>query len=231
MIAANSNHPAKFSASVLQHMLDFLNDVDDKPGKVVVDPFAGPGESLDDVARGGFEVHGIELEPEWAAVSPRVQQGDATALPFAGAAVHVIFTSPSYGNRLADVYRTDKTADTVLTYAQKLGRPLTVGSGASLPYGEKYRRLHTDCIAEWWRVLVPGGKVILNMSDHIRDHQVVRVTAWWIKAMLAAGFELRAAETIRTPRFGKGRNGQARVAGEQVIVFAKPNQADPTAEL
>ena len=89
-----SPHPAKFSDSVLENASFFIN-----AGWRVLDPFAGVGR-IHEITKA--DTWGIEIEPEWASAHPRTLVGSALHLPFRDASFDCIFTSPTYGNRLAD---------------------------------------------------------------------------------------------------------------------------------
>lgn len=99
--AGGQHHPARFSPQVVAYLRDLLAEIG--PDARPVDPFAGTGEKWDEILPlGGWT--GIEIEPEWASMHPRIRQGDALdplAYP-AGMALGV--TSPTYGNRMADIY-------------------------------------------------------------------------------------------------------------------------------
>jgi hypothetical protein len=98
-------HPAKFSRPIIEAAIvevsSWQQDRRWAPARLL-DPFAGVGRchDLGDVA--GIETVGVELEPEWAAADPRTIVGDALALPFGEAEFDLLFTSPCYGNRMAD---------------------------------------------------------------------------------------------------------------------------------
>lgn len=71
----------------------------------VLDPFAGVGRAKLQAALGfaAFTVVGVELEAEWRGDDPLTVAGDATRLdPEWSGAFDAVFTSPCYGNRMAD---------------------------------------------------------------------------------------------------------------------------------
>lgn len=92
-------HDAKYSPAVIKILDQLLPSITG----LIVDPFAGTGQHLATLDN-GRGIYGIEIEPDWAAASTWVHQGDAlgrTGYPLDTAA---IVTSPCYGNRLADPY-------------------------------------------------------------------------------------------------------------------------------
>lgn len=107
-------HPAKWSANVLGTLAKVRRDhlpTDRVPS--VLDPFAGVGidalaaalVGTTDRPTAAANVVGVELQPEWTdrGPMPRTVQGDATQLPenWTGT-FDAVFTSPCYGNRMAD---------------------------------------------------------------------------------------------------------------------------------
>jgi len=177
-------HPARFSAGILDQFADsierYLDPFADVDAIRVLDPFAGVGTIHKLALPHALETTGIEIERKWfdeaARLGPTIH-GDALKV-MAGddfGRFQVVATSPTYANRMADTY-TDDTHRS--TYRAMLGEDLTEGTSASMNWGDDYRAFH----AEAWRlavdVLVPGGLLILNVSDHIRQGERVPVTAF-----------------------------------------------------
>lgn len=208
------SHPAKFSLPILERAVEMLDRrlADDRCGGesqlvTVLDPFAGTGKGVDYLRARGYAAEGIDLEPvdAWgeADVSSHVRVGNALELEYDDGAIDVVFTSPSYGNRFADV---DMRASVAGTYAKGLGRRATEGSSCHLQWGTAYREFHQAAWLEARRVLAPGGLFLLNISDHYRAKVPVAVSAWHVKTLVGFGFEWVAAEAIDTSRLTHGAN-------------------------
>lgn len=214
MTTATVTHPARYTRTVLEVACGYLPPA---PARVL-DPFAGVG-TIHELAELGYATAGVELEPEWASSHSRTVVGDATALPFADGTFDAVLTSPAYGNRMADRYAGDPSGSRRITYRIALGRELSDGSGAALQWGDAYRDLHRRAWAEARRVLRPGGRLILNISDHVRAGRRMFVADWHVATLLELGFTLAAAATVDTPRMRFGANHGARVEGELVAAF------------
>jgi len=197
-----------------------LNEAGIWPGNRVLDPFAGTGRVhwLHDNFH--FDTVGIEIEPEWAEMHPRTVVGDATVLPFATGSFHAICTSPTYGNRMADHHEA-RDASRRNTYTHAIGHKLHPNNSGAMQWGEAYRQMHLLAWAEAWRVLKPGGVFVLNISDHIRKGEVVRVSDWHLRTLARHGFERGNRVKVRTPRQRHGANGNLRVAHEIVATLRK----------
>jgi SAM-dependent methyltransferase len=209
------SHPAKFSDPILDVLRPIVADL---PGPIL-DPFAGTGRIHD---LGRDDTIGVELEPEWATLHPRTEQGNALSLRFADDEIGSIVTSPTYGNRMADTYAGDGTRRH--TYRIALGRELSPDSSCGLQWGKKYRDFHRRAWREAWRVIRPGGRLVLNISDHYRDGEVVPVSVWHFTTLEAIGFEARPGGwlEVSTRRNRMGANADLRVDFESVILFEKP---------
>lgn len=213
------HHCAKFTDSLLPVARHLLSCVAGLPaGAIVLDPFAGVGKGVDYLADVcGFDAWGIELEPEWAKASKRVVRGSALnigkAYPrkFVPRNLDAVFTSPTYGNRMADVDMRESVAG---TYAKSLGRRASEGSSCHLQWGPAYRELHEKAWAEAEFWLKLGGFFLLNIKDHVRGKETQGVPQWHFDTLRALGFVEVKREFITTPGNRHGANGDARVAGE-----------------
>lgn len=254
-------HPAKFTNSILERAyerLDVERFVMLQSEPRVLDPFAGTGKGVDALWREGFDTVGVELEPEWAAESMtgRVIVGNALALPFEDQSFDAIFTSPTYGNRMADHHvardackpceGTGIDAESYVpathltpseaspcrkcdgsglsrrnTYTHALGRKLTEDNSGAMQWGPQYRTFHSRAWEEAWRVIRPGGVLLLNMKDHVRHGQRQRVTEWHADTLHAIGFDHEASDLVYTPGNRQGANGAVRIPFEYLLTFRK----------
>ena len=224
-------HPAPFNDALLEVLRRRV------PRGRVLDPFGGIGM----LGRLGpdWQVTSLEIEPEWAIQGWRngcieVVVGDATRLPFPDGSWPTACTSPCYGNRLADMYapadyaKADERRShrTRRSYTLALGRPVAQGSAGKLQFGEDYMALHRTAAGEIWRVLTPGGPLVINLKDHIRDGLVVGVCAAWGLMLEAVGFLPSGGEVV--PVRGDQNRSRDRSKGlptvdiEHVLVFRKP---------
>lgn len=222
------SHPARFSDAILARIaevVDALPRRSDRPLRLL-DPFAGTGRvhELRDRCTAAVETIGVELEPEWAQLSPYTIIGSALALPFTGSTFDVVATSPCYGNRLADHHN---ASDPHLrrSYRHDLGRPLSDGNAGAMQWGDEYRTFHVAAWGEALRVLRPGGTLVVNVKDHVRRGEVQPVTAWHLAVLVDLGMvhDAEASVAVATRHLRQGAN-RGRAGDEQVLVFRKPGE-------
>ncbi len=212
-------HPAKFSDSILpeiRRLLDYANQLDVHEVDLVLDPFAGTGRIHE--LRPVYTTIGIELEPEWAAMSEYTEIGDALHVARPDGLFDAIATSPAYANRMAD---RDMRESVGGTYMKSLHREASAGSSCHLQWGNAYRDFHLEWLAECWRLLRDCGWLIINMSDHIRNKERQHVVDWFIEAATTTQFRHVTTIDVPTRRMRRGANGSARVEAEQVMLFRK----------
>lgn len=232
-------HPARYSVPLLPRLAELVEGYER-----VLDPFAGTGERLHDAIPRAV---GLEIEPEWARMASGMVQGDALHLPFADGTFDAITTSPTYGNRMADHHLAKdpckncmgwtrylgdgkfckKCGGTGLsrrnTYTHAIGHKLHANNSGAMHWGPKYREFHAEALREFHRVLRVGGRMVINMKDHIKNGERQHVVRWWIDAACRAGFEWNkeASEIVPLPGNRFGENGDKRVDHEWVLVFEK----------
>ena len=66
---------------------------------------------------------------------------------------------------------------------------------------------------------MPGGRFVLNCKDHIRDGELIGVTAWHVATLGGLGFTLVEDVTVVCPGMRWGANRGARVEHEHVILL------------
>lgn len=202
MVTPRPTHPAKFSEPILDRLAVLLAaeekitrarraaSVTRQSELFVLDPFAGVGR-IHRLARPGKIVTlGLELEPEWAACHSDTVCTDALAWMRADVARHVfdvVATSPTYGNRFAD-HHNAQDGSRRHSYTHDLGRPLTDGTSATLPWGPRYWDFHAEAYRLIYEVLRPGGLFLLNVSNFPRKRAMVHAVDWHNGAAYGAGF-------------------------------------------
>jgi SAM-dependent methyltransferase len=226
-----ARHPAKFSDAILPYLDRALAIAGVPEDGVVLDPFGGTGKVH--LIRTHGTISG-DLEPEYARLNPGgvmlgpCYVGDATNLPFPDSCVDAIVTSPTYANGMSDSHnaRDDSKRN---TYTHALGRKLhprntgQYGTRQGAKALAKYKALHVEAYYEAKRVLKPGGVYVLNIKDHIRAGEVMRMADWHhhvIRKFLMGN--CIATWFVKTPGLREGQNHQVRVEGEWVRVYRLP---------
>ncbi len=208
-------HPAKFNDQVLvaiRLMLD--NDIE-----TIFDPFAGVGR-IHELGKFGYKTVGIELEPEWAAMSSKTEEGNALHTRFDNESFDAIATSPAYGNRMADNYD-GRDGSKRNTYRIALDRELHPDNSGGMQWGSEYREFHRTAWEETIRVLEIGGIFILNIKDHIRRGEIMPVSQWHIDTLKNLGLFHDITLNVHTAGLRYGANYDVRVDYESVVRFCK----------
>ncbi len=208
-----TSHCAKFTDSLLPVAEGMLRG----RAETILDPFAGTGKGVDYLRGKNYTAWGVELEPEFIG-SEFVIQGSALALPFSTGSFDACFTSPTYGNRLADK---DLRPSVSGTYAKSLGRMASQGSSCHLQWGDAYKEFHLKAWTEMKKALKPDGYFLLNIKDHIRNKKPVKVTDWHARTIVSLDFAHVTSRFVPTPGNRRGRNSDARTEGEWLILFRK----------
>lgn len=227
-------HPAKYSDIILEALRVRINDEyrrinDGVPAAerepiTVFDPFAGVGRIWRLHRAGSVHVEAMELEPEWAGHDPRTVVGDSiTYMRSTDRRYDAIATSISYGNRLADCHDARDGSDRK-SYRHMLGRMPTEGSSCVLPWGRRYKAFHAEFYRLVARCLVPGGLLLLNVSNFQRQGVMINAVQWHDGACWGAGLEQAPGRhlTLPTPRMRKGQNHEARAESEVILRFRRP---------
>ena len=213
-------HPAIYTDKFIPIFADKLRECEN-----VYDPFAGTGK-IALIKKHGFngKIYCCEIEPEWT------RQFDGVDFWFVGDSAQTKFlsenkfdavcTSPTYGNRMADHFNT-KDLSKRITYRHFLGHPLKPENTGRMQWGKRYQNKHIEIYQELFRVLKSGGKFILNISDHIRNGEIVNVSDWHKETLIELGFSVVDDLEIKTPRMGFGQNGKLRVGHERIIELQK----------
>jgi DNA modification methylase len=132
-----------------------------------------------------------------------------------------VVTSPVYGNRMSDSHNAQDGSHR-RSYTHYLGRKLTEGNiGDAYFWQPRYQSFHRQAWNLCADVTRPGGMMYLNVSDFIRNGEVVRTAVWHMSVLRDAGYTIEEFIKVETPRFRNGQNGDARVAGEAIIVGRK----------
>ena len=129
----------------------------------------------------------------------------------------------TYGNRMADHFTDHQPEKCYIchTYTHVLGRKLSCNNSGAMQWGEEYRNFHIKAWRECFRILRPHGRLILNISDHIRAGEQQFVSVWHLGMLRYIGFTLLDWIEVPTPRNRMGQNGNARVDFENVFVMER----------
>jgi hypothetical protein len=221
-------HPAKFSDTILAQLNTIV------PAGIYLDPFAGTGrvhelQRLVEAPDGTValrETVGIEIQPQWAALHPQTQVGNALHLPdewtgrFDG-----IITSPTYGNRFADHHnaadpstRRSYTHDLRTMTGDATLRLEADNSGTVHFRQPRYAQFHRRAWTECHRVTRSDATMYLNISNFIEKGKEQSVIGVHVKLLVQTGWTIEAIHDIDTPRLRYGQNHEARVDGEVIIV-------------
>ena len=182
----------------------------------VLDPMGGAGSILLAATKFHAVITG-DIEPHWArlqaANAHRIRhemflsaptiicQWNATNLPLPTGSRPAIITSPPYFDLFSNWSRKhgsdfdgnpDHIGETGLCYGF---HPHQVGN---IHIYENYLRAMREIYRECWRVLAPGGKLILIVGDKVRKRQIVTVTRDTETLCLANGFRLITQHQRRT---------------------------------
>jgi SAM-dependent methyltransferase len=195
-------------ARVNLYWLAWLLHQHTSPTTTVLDPMGGVGSILLAATEQRPVITG-DIEPHWATIQAEIArrirhemlfsapaitcQWDAAKLPLPSGSVPAIVTSPPYFDLFSNWNRKsgtdfdgnpDHIGETGLCYGF---HPAQVGN---IHIYENYLRAMRKIYTECWRVLVPGGKLILIVGDKVRKRQIVPVTKDTQTLCQANGFRL-----------------------------------------
>lgn len=178
-------------------------------GETILDPMGGSGSILL-ATLNGYPVVTGDLEPHWVHIQKenyrRIRQNDlfvapaeihhwdATKTQLAPGSVAHAVTSPPYFDMFSDWSRTDgipldgKTGPTGLAYG------FSEGQIGNLHLYSAYLVAMRAVYQELFRVLPPGGKLILILGDRVKNRKRVHVTADNHALAMAVGFTYLATE-------------------------------------
>ncbi len=242
-----AEHCAKFNAEILsafnEAIIRFLPPDLIAPNHpvTVLDIFGGVGGIHTLQIRGQRVTYAVELQPGWAAQSalfgPTVCANFLTFRPVIHRwpeTFHVVATSCSYGNRMADRHNAREDSKR-LTYAHTLrrhGEEIHAANSGGLQWGDEYRDFHRLAWNKVAGLVKYRGLFILNIKDHVRRGKLQGVPAWHRDCVLSLRgtkgqrvFELVHEYRIPVKGMGFGKNQTAdeglKVDYEHVYVFRK----------
>jgi len=236
-------HHAKCNLNWLAWLLNEYTD----PGAIVLDPMAGVGSTLLAALNQHPTLAG-DVEPYWASllnqnrrrilerhliVSPILTcRWTATRLPLPDFSIPAIVTSPPYFDLFSNWNRKQGSkmdgrhvGPNGLSYGD---HPEQIGN---LHIYEDYLRRMRQVYLEAWRILRPGGNLVLIIGDKVREARVVPVTDDTLILALANNFRLVATRERQTvPSRWRNIHNQWRenyplIIGETALILQKP--ADP----
>lgn len=211
-------HPAKFHDKAIMYADRILKDA-----TVIIDPFAGVGR-VHELARGDRFTWGVEIEEEWAEARPGTIHGDSTMLTeyFDEDTFDGVFTSPTYGNRMADHFNA-KDSSHRITYKHYLGHDLDPNNSGRMKWGQDYRDLHEEVYWQLGFVCQIGAIGVFNIKNSLKTVKKIRgeipVVEWHIYALSQVGWRLRNTIRLNTPGMRRGENHEARVDADLLIVM------------
>lgn len=225
--------PAAYSKELLDPMVEAYRRHATIEGGVLLDPFAGLGFGLVQMAEKLLmDPVGVEIEPGYFAPQRHahtcVRLGDSRQLPFADGSVDGAVTSPAYPNGVSDNFRSNESS-VRHTYVHRLR--MWTGADYELQDGnaggmsprrspqalKAFYAIHEAVWAEVYRVLRHGAVFVVNTKDPVK----VPFRSDTEAQLVAAGFEV--VEVVQVPIRGlnHGRNAEKKYGFEDLTVVRK----------
>jgi hypothetical protein len=233
-------HHAKSNLNLVQTIVDRYSDPDD----LVIDPMGGAGSILVALLTDRRVITG-DVETQWAQLlrdnaqclarqslfpffAPGLAcQWDAANLPLLSGRVDLIITSPPYFDTFSDWdIKSQNLVDDDQMNEHGIAYGLHPRQIANVHVYENYLRAMLPVYRECWRILVPGGKLVLIIKDVIRGGRTLPIVDDNLSVALAAGFRLveRYDVPARGTRFRNvnwARIGQNGPEFEPVLVLER----------
>ena len=95
-----------------------------------------------------------------------------------------------------------------------------------MQWGDNYKEFHRKAWLEAKRLLVEGGKLVINIKDHIRNGEIQHVTQWHIETCLDIGLKMEGEISIPVSGLTHGENYEKRIPHESLLVFSKKFVSD-----
>ena len=212
-------HGAKFSDEILDTASRIIGR--ELQTRVLLDPFAGSGRVHELADETNCWTFGIEIEPEFAEMNKLTFVGDSTVdIPkwFEADTVDVVFSSPCYGNRMADK---DMRSTCAGTYTKWLGRKPSANSAGGMQWGEDYRDLHERVWGQVTLASKRGALFVLNTKDFPRNFKRVHVGLWHLNVLTSLGWSWVGHEMVDAPGQNFGANQGHKVDNEDLFILRK----------
>lgn len=246
-----SDHGAKMPLTLVEHLVSEYT----VPADLILDPMAGTGSTAY-AATSDRDVILVELETHYARMCAQnalhlktlcdapgiidVIQADATSLPLVSDLVDCIILSPPYDDlakrqrwKEPNVQRRTNVPEWALKrtdasfHVDSYGKhPKQVGNYRE----EKYDALMRDIYGECYRVMFPGGILIVVTADYWRNHERVNLRGRTWSSITAAGFDFvehwhrDRSRTLSMPQRLRQKQGLPTIDEEDIQVFRKPNE-------
>jgi hypothetical protein len=182
---------------------------------MVLDPFAGEG-TVHRLRARGFITVAVEIQWKGAQrCGPGSVQGNAMQLPFADGIFPGVFTSPTFGNRMAD-----QIADRHTYFDWNEGPLHPANIGRWDWHDDEYRERSTSAWREVTRVCRPSARLVLDIKDSRWKGVTNEVTDWHCRALGLLGWRIVERVNYKAPGLRHGAN-RDRVDEASLIAFVR----------